>query len=305
MTPLEQLVSDYLGSCRARGLAPKTISGSYGYPLERVFLPWCAEQQITRPEQLSNRVLDRFSNQLLTGEGARGVRSKSTVWTYVKAVRLLITWARREGEEIRGNPSLPKLPDRQASTLSRQEIARMERAASNTRDALIVRLFADTGIRVGELCGLTTDDLIEQQRHYYVRVMGKGSRQRLVPVMPPLYRRLLRWARDSRPQDASTDRLFVARLRDGLGEYRPLTPSGVQQMVRQLAKVAGIDKRVHPHLFRHSSAHFLLQQGTNAMVVARTLGHRDLTMINRVYANLTPTDVSDALMRAYQQERAS
>ena len=71
-TALEGLVEDYLASCRARGLSPKTIRDNYGYALKSVFLPWAATEGITEPEHISGRVLDRFTAHLLEHGGVPG-----------------------------------------------------------------------------------------------------------------------------------------------------------------------------------------------------------------------------------------
>jgi hypothetical protein len=71
-TAIELLVADYLAACRARGVSAKSIRFSYGYSLDSVFLPWCAGQEITEPAELSSRLLDRFSAELLERPGKRG-----------------------------------------------------------------------------------------------------------------------------------------------------------------------------------------------------------------------------------------
>ncbi len=95
---LEQLVEDYLASCRARGLAPRTVSEAYGYPLRRVFLPFCAEREITAPGQISRRVLDALSSHLLKEGGPRGKLSLFTVHSYLTAINAFLSWAGREGD---------------------------------------------------------------------------------------------------------------------------------------------------------------------------------------------------------------
>lgn len=111
-TPIEQLVGDYLAASRARGVSPKTIRFSYGYSLNAAFLPWCTRQGITEPAQLSSPLLDRYSAELLEQPGKRGQPlAKDTVWTYVKAVRQLLSWANKEGEGIQANAQLPNLPE--------------------------------------------------------------------------------------------------------------------------------------------------------------------------------------------------
>jgi integrase/recombinase XerD len=124
----------------------------------------------------------------------------------------------------------------------------------------------------------------------------------MVPMSPALARRVRRYAERSRPADATSDRLFVSRRRSTNGGYEAITESGLQQMVRDVAERAGIRKRVHPHLFRHSAATFMLQRGMNPLLVAQVLGHTSLAMIQRVYAHLTPTDAHQALMQALRTD---
>jgi integrase len=307
---IDGLVDDYLASCRAKGLSPKTIKLAYGYPLKGVFVPWCGRVGITAPSELTTRLLERFSAELMETGGKRGELSRNTVWSYVKAVRGFLAWAKAEGEGVDAEAKLPKLPQRHIDVLTRDEVQRMEDIADSERDKLIVRMLADTGVRVGELVKLRERDLVEQSRtEAFLRVVGrsqgggaKGDRYRMVPLSPALARRVRRYAERSRPADATSDRLFVSRRRSTNGGYEAITESGVQQMVRDLADRAGIRKRVHPHLFRHSAATFMLQRGMNPLLVAQVLGHSSLAMIQRVYAHLTPTDAHHALMRALRPD---
>jgi integrase/recombinase XerD len=299
---IEGLVEDYLAACRARGLSPKTVKMAYGYPLRGTFLPWCERQGITEVSELTTRVLERFSSELLEVGGKRGKLSKDTVWTYMKAVRAFLAWAKAEGENVEAEARLPRLPQRVIEVLSRQEVQRIEDAADSERDRLIVRILADTGIRVGELVKLRERDLQDRDRSPYLHVQGKGERERLVPISPALARRLRRYAERSRTADANTDRLFISRRRALSGHYEAITESGVQQLIRDLGEQAGIRRRVHPHLFRHSAATYMLQRGMNPLLVAQVLGHSSLAMIQRVYAHLTPSDAHQALMQVLRPE---
>jgi len=249
------------------------------------------------------RVVERGTHaELLDQGGARGELSKNTVWTYMKAVRSFLAWTRAEGETVEAEARLPKLPQRLVEVLSRDEIKRIEDATDSERDKLIVRLLADTGVRVGELVKLRQRDLIDRDRTVYLQVQGKGGRDRLVPLSSALARRLRRYAERSRPADAVGDRLFISRRRAISGNYEAITASGVQQLIRDLGETAGIRKRVHPHLFRHSAATYMLQRGMNPLLVAQVLGHSSLAMIQRVYAHLTPADAHQALMQVLRPD---
>lgn len=296
-SPLATLVTDYLASCRARGLSPKTVKDSYGYPIEHVFLPFCAREGITAIDQLSNQVMDRYSSELLDRGGKRGPLSRHSVHAYVRNVNLFLTWARRQGEAVEAKGQLPKLPRRDVDVLSRQEIASMEAAAPTERDKLIIRILADTGMRNGELVGLRPADIVERNRTHFLRITrAKGGDSRLAPIMPDLARRLRRFADRGRPDD-SPDRLFVALRRSPNGRIAPLQESGVLQMVRDIAARAHLQKRVYPHLFRHSFITEALRREMNPLMVAKIVGHSSLVMIQRNYEHLVVDDTYDALSR--------
>jgi integrase/recombinase XerD len=303
-TPLDELARDYIASCRARGLAPSTINQAYTYTLVDVFLPWCAAEKITAVEELDQRALDRFTAGLLDLPGKRGrPLSRYTVHHYVRVVRQFLAWCHAEGEKVAGKPQLPRLPQLVVETLSREEIERLETAAPAERDKLIIRLLSDTGMRVGELCGLELDDIVSaQDRRAFLKLRGKGSKERLVPLSPALVRRLDRYRR-GRPLDTHSKRLFLAARRDANGEYMPLTTSGVLQLIRGAAQRAGMTRRVHPHLFRHSFATEALRRGMNPVQLAQLLGHSGLRMIEHVYAHLNAVDGYDAVMRMLTAER--
>lgn len=295
---LDVLAHDYLASCKARGLAPTTIRTAYAYTLDNVFLPWCARNDIARVEQLTQRVLDRFTSDLHETPSKRGKQlSPHTVHHYVRVVRQFLAWCRVESETVNAKPQLPRLPQRIVAVLSRDEIERLELAAPTERDKLIIRLLADTGIRVGELCSLEPANIgSDSERRPFLKIFGKGSRERLVPMAPQLARRLELYQR-IRPADARGARIFLAARRDALGEYAPLTTSGVLQLLRGAADRAGITRRVHPHLLRHSFASEAMRRGMNPVQLAQLLGHSGLRMIEQVYAQVNATDGFEAVMR--------
>jgi integrase len=202
------------------------------------------------------------------------------------------------GEKVEARAPLPKLSRPVIDVLTRAEIQAMEDAADNERDKFIVRLLADTGIRRSEMLALRTTDIIEGDGRHTLKIRGKGDKERLVPLAPALARRLRRFAEKTR-QDANSTRIFISlRRRPNSGEYRPLTTSGLGQMIRILAETAKIDERVHPHLFRHSFATQMLRKGMNPLILQQTRGHADLTMITKTYSHLDQDDAYEATLKA-------
>lgn len=282
--PLERLVDDYLANCAARGLSPRSVDKSYGYALNAIFLPWCAQHNVVSVEQLDGHTVDRFTASLHVHRKRDGAPlSKYSVHTYIRPVRQLLTWAASVGEEIQAKPQLPRRSKPLRDTLSREEIDLMERAMMSERDKLIVRVLADCGVRLDELRKLTPDDIIRADRVAYIRVLGKRSRVRDVPLMPPLLRRLEKLA-EHRPLERSADRLFLAHRRSRNGLYEPLTESGIYKVVRDAADIAGIRKRVHPHLLRHSWMTEMRRNGMSPFArhpVVRSAGYEDFRVANR------------------------
>jgi integrase/recombinase XerC len=134
--------------------------------------------------------------------------------------------------------------------LSREDIRALEDAAPTERDKLIVRILADTGVRLGEL--LAADPLRQEpDRKWYLKVRGKGDKERMVPIQPGLATRIDRYARRTRKESPSGT-LFLGNRRSlKTGEYEPLTASEAAHLIRDLGQDV-LKRRVHPHLVRRS-----------------------------------------------------
>ena len=295
---LPLLVDDYLTHCAARGLSPRTLDNSYGYALRQVFLPWCATQGIRAVGELDRRALDRFTAALLQRQHADGrAISKHTVASYVRPVRLLLSWASREGEDVRAKPQLPRCSKPLRDVLSRSEIELLENVVSSERDKLIIRIFGDCGLRLDELTQLKPDGIIRSGRQAYLRVLGKRNRVRDVPLPPPLLRRLERHIA-GRPEERSADRVFLALRRGPAGQYEPMSPHGVHQVVRDAAARAKVGKRVYPHLLRHSWMTETLRQGVSPIQLSVIAG-ASMQVIAEHYTHLTKNDAYDAMLRVW------
>jgi site-specific recombinase XerD len=304
-TELDSSVSDYLVSVKARGLSPRTVE-HYESVLRRLFVPFLVGEKVTTPAQITQRVLDRLSAHLLDTGGPRGPLSRHSAASYLRAIGSYLKWAQREGEITSdAKPQPVRLPRRVMVVMTRAQIQAIEDAATDERDKLVIRVLADCGLRLSEMLGLTTGDLIEQgNRDRYLKVTGKGSRDRLVPVQPALYSRLRRYIERTRPQVAGTDRVFLTLHRMGAtGGYEPLKKRAVGDLCDALAEKAGVTDRPHnPHAFRHAFATHTLRRGINPLMLQRILGHADLTMITSTYSHLVAADTHAALMAVLRSE---
>ena len=294
-SPLATLVADYLNNCRARGVSPRTDQ-QYSYSLESIFLPWCAEQGITAIGQLDRPTFDRFTSGLLARRTREGKPvSKASVHTYVRPVRLMLTWAAREGEAVLAKPQLPRRSTPVRDVLSRAEIDELERVMSHERDKIIIRIFGDCGPRLDELTKLTAADIVRSGRQAHLRVVGKRSRVRDVPLPPAILRRLDRLI-ESRPDDRDSDAIFLAHRRVG-SVYTALTEGGVYQVVKDAMRRARITKPVYPHLLRHSWMTEMLRRGMNPIQLSIIAGASPEVIANH-YTHLNKDDAYDAMIRA-------
>jgi integrase/recombinase XerD len=287
-TILSDAVAEYLGEKSDR-LSPAAIS-QYRYVLEGIWLPWCSANGVTEPAQVTDDTRRAFERSLK--ERPRPLATE-TLRTYIRSVALFLRWA----DVAKGRYKPPKAPRRLLETLTPQEVDAMERAALDERDRLIVRVLADTGVRVSELLGLRAADLRENahDRRYSLRVIGKGDKEREVPVPRPLFVRLKAYAENGGPR---TGYVFSGKRARAGGDVDRLTPSGAAQLVRNLATRAKIKRRVYPHLFRHTYATRMLSAGMNPVVLQKILGHESLAMISQTYSHLVISDTYDAMVRA-------
>ncbi len=188
----------------------------------------------------------------------------------------------RDPTEFLGVPKIERyLPE----TLSAAEVARMIQAAGGKtpleiRDRAIVELLYASGLRVSELCHARLENLDLDEG--FIRVIGKGNKQRLVPVGSGARRALQRYLEAGRPElvGKKTGGEIFLSVRG-----RRLTNQRVWQLLGDLARRAGLEKDVHPHMLRHSFATHLLQGGADLRIIQEMLGHADIST-TQVYTHV-------------------
>ena len=174
------------------------------------------------------------------------------------------------------------LPD----ILNREEMATLLRQPGTktplaVRDTAVLELLYATGIRVSELISLSMSN-INWQAGYLV-VVGKGNKERIVPIGRTAFDCLNRYITDSRhklSKGRSVNTLFLNRSGTGL------TRQGLWKIVKKYVKKGGLHKRVYPHTFRHSFATHLLEGGADLRSVQVMLGHADIST-TQIYTHIT------------------
>jgi len=218
--------------------------------------------------------------------------SASTVHGHVRTLRAFFSWLVAEGQ-IETNPARdlkpPKVCRKVVSTLSDEEIRAILGVlapvnSSNARNQTIVMLLIDTGLRMGELINLKMDDV--HMNEGLLKVIGKGKKERIVPMGSNAQRALQRYLFRYRPKPfhLSINNVFLSLY------GKPLTENGIKLMFTRLAKRSRVT-RLHAHLCRHTFATRFLINGGDVFTLQQILGHSTLEMV-RHYVNLAASHVA-------------
>ena len=158
------------------------------------------------------------------------------------------------------------------------------------RNLAMIEIMYGAGLRVSELIGLNLRDVDLDAG--LVRVMGKGSKERIVPIGNQASRATREWLGSARPamlKGIISDYLFVARA------GRPLTRQAFWKIIKQYSKLAGLSSRITPHTLRHSFATHLLEGGADLRSVQMMLGHSDIST-TQIYTHIS----KDYLVKMHQ-----
>ena len=217
----------------------------------------------------------------VASEHRRGLSPKS-LQRRLSACRSLYRWLLKQGR-IAASPAeavrAPKAPRKLPQVLDVDEAVQLVEVPTDAplglRDQALLELFYSSGLRLSEACALKWRDLDFEQG--LVSVLGKGSKQRIVPVGSHACAAL----RDWRGECGGGDDAPVFPGRGG----KPLTPRAVQLRFKQLATKQGVLKRIHPHMLRHSFASHLLESSGDLRAVQELLGHADIAT-TQIYTHL-------------------
>ena len=266
-------------------------------------------REITLVGEIDAPDITAWFTHLRKTPGARGkMRSERTVQTYARSARAFFHWLVRQ-ETIAANPfervAFPKVGKPLIKTITDEEFERLllacappheeglfaERAA--VRNRAILWLFYDSGIRLSELTNLRVGDV--DRKHGLITVKGKGSKERRIALGQNCLRNLFYYLDRHRPDareleawgSLGEDHLFLAETR------KPLTKNGITLLFARLKQRAQItDKRISPHIFRHTFAIRYLKLGRDPFSLQELLGHEDMATV-KLYMHMNDEDIQE------------
>lgn len=240
-------------------------------------------------EMVEEFLLDLFEHNAERSTQGRTLSGINSFFNYL----LLIDAIEKSPTELIEHPkAVQTLPD----TLSTEEIDSILDAIDLSaplghRNRAIIETLYSCGLRVSELVSLRLSDLFFGEDEGFVRVIGKGDKQRLVPVSDECKEQIMLYMEDRagvKPNEKSADIVFLNRRGGKLSRMM------IFNIIRNAVELAGIDKNVSPHTFRHSFATHLLQGGASIRQVQELLGHESITT-TEIYTHLDTEHLRSAL----------
>jgi len=272
---LKEALAELELALKARGRSRRTVEW-YASHLKRL-LDFFGED--TPVEEITLDHLRRFATHLYERDyryrnhhnrpEINGGLSIHTIYGCIRAIRFLFKFLWQEGH-LSHNPaarlSLPELPDPKPRGISLEGRVKLLAVAETARDRAIVLLISDTGCRAGELASLRLQDLDLENGLALVR--GKRGRVRALFLTPPTVEALREYLKE-RGSGGPEEEVFLGR------GGKPLTVSGLEQLMRRLKAKAGLDEPCNPHAFRHGLARDYLLDGGDMGTLSDILGHQD------------------------------
>jgi len=308
ISPMQKVFDRYINYLEAeRGVSPYTVRnyandllGNYARGEGRGFFQFLKMRKISSLEEVDSHVLRDYIAWLMS----QGV-VKSSIARKLSAIRSFYRYLAREGI-ISSNPlektSSPKLDRRLPSFLTVEETVRLLEAPDlsspvGQRDRALLELLYASGLRVSELVNLNLEQ-VDLDTHE-IRVWGKGAKERVVLIGEPAARMLSLYLSQGRPEllgDKKSRAVFLNRYGERLPARR------IQKILEKYAAQANLEKRVHPHLLRHTFATHLLNGGADLRVVQELLGHAQLSS-TQVYTHVSQSQARKIYLAAHPMAR--
>ena len=259
------------------------------------YLRWC-ERAGVQPLDTDHRAFRRYLAEL-----DRARYSRRTVNRRLSSLRTCYGWlvptgqAKSDPTAVIVSPKQPKALPRRISSADLDKLLTVSDLSTpqGLRDQAMLELMYASGARIGEMAGLRVSSVSFPARQ--VTLMGKGSKQRIVPLHPLALDTLVRYLADGRPQlvgPASGDALFLS------SRGNPMSADALRKAFKRCCTAAGLPADIHPHDMRHTFATDLVENGADLRSVQELLGHSSLST-TQIYTHLSTAHLKDEHHQAH------
>ncbi|MBQ7192738.1 MAG: site-specific tyrosine recombinase XerD [Paludibacteraceae bacterium] len=280
-----------------RGLSDNSVV-AYLQDLDKLFV-YCANHSLD-PVTLSFDDLQDFVYESF--EADSNARSQSRVLSGIRSFYRFLLYHRERDDDPSELLESPRKEQHLPEVLTIEEVNRLVNAvdlssAEGHRNRAIIEMLYGSGLRVSELTNLKLSDMHREEG--YLRVSGKGSKQRLVPLSPEADKWFAYWMEDRSRLTVKPDAVDIAFLNRRGGQ---LTRAMIFTIIKRLAVAAGITKTISPHTLRHSFATHLLQNGADLRVIQQLLGHENITT-TEIYTHVDINDLRNVILQYHPANR--
>jgi site-specific recombinase XerD len=274
--------------CQAERFQPSTLK-FYGWMLQP-FFAWCEAQQLCLLGDVTAHHIRAYLVEKQTSNRGNPTSGNYT-HAIARALRAFFNFCVAD-ELLTQSPmvgvKMPRKPKKILAAFDTADVTRLLRAADNDRDKALLYFLLDTGLRASECISLKIADVDQDARSVRIR-QGKGNKERIVYFGGKTARYLARYL--LRREKARPTHPLWSSLKTG----KPLTRTGLAQLLRRIGRAAGIEP-CSPHTFRRTFALNCLRNGMNIYLLARLMGHTDIVVL-RQYLAIADEDLQAACER--------
>lgn len=277
-----------------KNLSENTVR-AYSIDLDE-YLEWCAREGIN-PLTIEHREIRSWLATL-----SQAGYSSATVNRHLSAVRSFYKWLLSIGEtkqDAAAAVSSPKLAKRLPKTMSDKDVSRLLDVCANDiegiRDRALIELLYASGARISEAAGIKLSDIDFSQKQ--LRLFGKGSKERIVPLYQEALSALDTYIASARPALLSKGKEPSANLFISV-RGNAMSAAALRVRFERLVKLAGLDSSLTPHSMRHTFATELLEGGADLRSVQELLGHESLST-TQIYTHLSVERLKSAALQAH------
>jgi integrase/recombinase XerD len=299
MNKINEYIENYIDYLRFERLLSLNTIDSYKRDLAKLVL-FFNQNNLSELQGIKNSEIINFLERLYQSQSDRSVSR------ILSSIRSLYRYLLRSGKITKnpfGNIKNPKVPRKDVEILNQAEISGfLENIASSTylelRDRTMFELLYSCGMRVSEIINLKLNDINIEE--CLIRFIGKGSKERITPIGETAKNFLIRYLDSSRSnieREIKSDHVFLNSRGSSISRQ------GFWKILKKYAKKQNIDKNLYPHIFRHSFATHMLEEGADLRIVQELLGHSSIST-TEIYTNLDKRHIKQSYFKHHPREKS-